>query len=349
MTCDTTGDCRDHGREANERISMTELRDELKVRPDEGAVEYAERAESALERHRQETGERLTVYGTMPGEGPGEVLARIKVLKEADGIREAGKARERQQRLAKADTSQERKGNVTATEESTRRFRLTSQERDAEKAVSEFEAQKKRLFRADGSKVYGEEEHAERLDRLTTDLQEKAETVAREAEEDVAGYEREALALSYTDPSEMVPASDRGRLEASRAFVKEDSEALDAPALTKRLEAVAAGEDRVSKILHARYARRRVEALNAESKRLATEGRSTGPEAARERRGLAEAVSGLEEQLKDPKKAERTGKLKEAAVESKRVAREVRRKLSAADGTEEAARRGARRQIRSAF
>jgi hypothetical protein len=66
---------------------MTELREELKVRPEEGAVDYAERVEAVLEEHRVQTGERLTAHGTMPGEGPGEVLERMKVLKMADGIR----------------------------------------------------------------------------------------------------------------------------------------------------------------------------------------------------------------------------------------------------------------------
>jgi len=94
----------------------------------------------------------------------------------------------------------------------------------------------------------------------------------------------------------------------------------------------------VGQVLHARYGRKRLEVLEAEADRLVREGRLPGPEAAAVRRRLAEAVSNLEEQLKDPKKAEREKTLKEAAAESRRVAREVRRKVSEADGTDEAAR-----------
>lgn len=68
---------------------MTELRDELKIGAGERHVDYVERAEAVLERHREETGERLTLWGEMPGERPGEVLARFKVLREVDGIRAA--------------------------------------------------------------------------------------------------------------------------------------------------------------------------------------------------------------------------------------------------------------------
>jgi hypothetical protein len=163
---------------------MTELKEELKVGPDEGAVEYAERAEAALERHYRQTGERLSAWGTMPGEGPVGILKRMKVLKEADNIRAAGRARktEGRRRAEKTDASQERKGGME--EVSThQRYRAKSQERDTERAVSEFETAKKRLYRSDGTKVYGEEEHAERLGKLTADLREKTEAVVREAHE----------------------------------------------------------------------------------------------------------------------------------------------------------------------
>ena len=332
--------------------SMTELREELKIRPDEGAVEYAERIEAVLEEHRLETGERLTAHGTMPGEGPGEVLERIGVLKTADGIRSAERVRHRAREGNGANRQKENymtSNASTAADESSRRYRTRSQERDVERAVSEFEATRKRLYRVDGTPVYGDEEHKERLGKLTAALREKVEAVVTEADADAEGYDREVLALSYTDPAETVPASDRGRLETSRAFVKEDCEDMAVPALVERISAVSAGPDRVGQVLHARYGRRRLEALDAELSRRAAEGRPGGAEAAAERRGLAEAVSGLEEQLKDPKRAEREKALKEAAAESRRMAREVRRKSAAADGTDEAARRAAREQARSAF
>ena len=333
---------------------MTELRDELKIRPGEGAVDYAERIEAVLEEHRVQTGERLTAHGTMPGEGPGEVLERLPVLKVADGIRSSERARHRAREGNGTNRGKDNDVTIdtsaTADDSSRQRsFRIKSQERDVEKAVSEFEAAKKRLYRSDGSKVYGDEEHAERLGKLTDGLREKAEAVAAEARSDIEGYERAVLASSYTDPASLVPASDRGRLETSRVFVKEDCEALTAPALTERLEAVSAGSDKVAPVLFARYARTRLEALEAESSRLAGEGRPAGAEKVRENRALGEAVARLEAALEDPQKVKRVQGLKEAAEESRRVARTARARVSELDGTDEAARASQRTATRGAF
>jgi hypothetical protein len=151
------------------------------------------------------------------------------------------------------------------------------------------------------------------------------------------------------DPSETVRSSETGRLEASRVFVKEDCEDMSVPALAERISAVAAGSDRVAKVLHARYARRRFETLDTEARRLAMEGRPAGAEAAAERRRLAEAVSEVEAQLEDPTKVEGKKALTEAASESRRVARGARRKLHEADGTDERARQEQREGIRRGF
>ena len=78
---------------------------------------------------------------------------------------------------------------------------------------------------------------------------------------------------------------------ATRAFVKEDCEAMSILTLAESVSAVSAGSDRVAKVLHARYARRRLGALDAEALGLAAEERPPGAEAAAERRRLAEVVS----------------------------------------------------------
>jgi deoxyribodipyrimidine photolyase len=198
-----------HVGEARERgIAMTELKEELKVTPDEEPVEYVERAEAALDQHYRETGERLSVWSTIPGEGPGEVLERLKVVKEVDAIRGAGRAREarRQERAEEAHRKDATGGESTHH----RNYRAKSQERDIERAVSEFEVAKQRLYRSDGTKVYGEGEHAERLENLTEGLREKGEAVAREAHEDAEGYDKEALALSYVDPPSRWSPAPRG-------------------------------------------------------------------------------------------------------------------------------------------
>lgn len=131
--------------------------------------------------------------------------------------------------------------------------------------------------------------------------------------------------------------------------MKEDCEAMPVPMLAGRIAAVSAGSDRVAKILHARYGRRRLEALDAESNRIASEGCPAGAGVLGERRALGEAVSGLEEQLKDPKAAERERALKEAATESKKVAHSARSRLSEADGTAERAQLEHAEKMRAIF
>lgn len=330
---------------------MTILKDELKVRPDEGAVEYAERTEAVLEQHYEETGERIHSMAMLPDEGPGETLERIKMLREADNIREAGRTRRSESRDKQADrTNQKKEKDVSsAAEKSSRSFRLKSQERDVERAASAFEEAQKKLYRTDGSKVYGDEEHAERLGKLREGLTEKIGKVVSEAEADAKSYEKEALAFSYTDPASQVPASERGKLETSRAFVKEDCEDLAVPALTERISAVSAGSDRAAKILHARYGRRRLDAINAESNRLASEGQPAGPEAAQEARSLAEAVATLEEQLKDPKTEDRRQAVEEAAKASRQLVRDASRRRGELDGTAEQARQGQAGMAHAAF
>lgn len=325
---------------------MTELKEALKVRPEEGATEYAERIEGVLERHEQETGERISPRSFLDGEGPSEVLERVKKLDEADEIRWADRERTRSKG---SSTSKADKDTSLAGEKSSRSYRIKSQRRDVERIVADFEGAEKKLYRADGSKVYGDEEHAERLAKLREEFSEKLGKVVSEVEQDAQEYDKEALVFSYTDLASQVPASERGRLEASRPFVKEDCEDMAVPELTERISAVSAGTDRVAKVLHARYARRRLEALNAESNRLAREGRQARPGAAQEARSLAEAVASLEEQLKDPKVEERRQAAQEAAKASRQLVREARKRQGKLDGTAEIAREMQAQATHAAF
>lgn len=328
---------------------MTELKEALKVRPEEGATEYAERIEGVLERHEQETGERISPRSFLDGEGPSEVLERVKKLDEADKIRWADRDRARSKGSSTNSSNGSTKDTSLASEKSSRSFRLKSQERDVEQAVSAFEEAEKKLYRKDGTKAYGDAEHAEGLAKLREEHSGKLAQVISEVEQDAQEYEREALSYTYQDPASQVPASERGRLETSRPFVKEDCEDMAVPELTERISAVSAGTDRVAKVLHARYARRRLEALSAESNRLAREGRPARPGAAQETRKLAEAVATLEDQLKDPKTEERRQAAQEAAKASRQLVRDARRQQGRLDGTAQRAREMQAQATRAAF
>lgn len=273
-----------------------DLKEELKPKPGEDAVEYAERTEVALQRHHQETGECFRSHAVLPGEGPGEALARIKVLNEADGIHSAARERRRQETPQETpqDTQRKEKYMTRTIDESSRSYRMKSQERDVERAVSEFEEKKRRLYRKGGTRVFGEAEHSERMGKLTSELSEKAEAVIAEAEEDAREYETEALGHSYTDPTKGLTSAEFGRLFAAAPLVREDCEALALDALVERLRAVAAGSDKLPKVLHARYAKSRAEAMDRRMAQAARGGGSVSPEDTASLRALREAVSELE-------------------------------------------------------
>lgn len=212
---------------------------------------------------------------------------------------------------------------------------------DVSRAVKDFEEEKAKLYRRDGSPKFAEKEHAERMGDLTGSLRKRVEGVVEKAEQDAREYETEARGLSYSDPTANLSAGDLSRLATTRALISEDCERLVAPALIQRLRDVSAGGDKVAKILHARYARFRLQALEDESERAYRDGRPDpqAAEKAARRREMEGAVAELEEQVKDRKTAEGMRELSEAAERSRQVALEARRRLMEADGTAAAARR----------
>jgi hypothetical protein len=310
---------------------MTQLKEELRPKPGEDALAYAERVEARLERHNKETGERLSRWSILDGEGPGDALERERVLSEADKIRAAS----RQRKLSQDEETPQAKERDMSMDENARAYRIKSQEREVERAIADFEENRARLYRRDGSKVYGEAEHSERLTKLTSVLSEKVEAVIAEAQEDAQSYEREALALSYTDPTSGLASTDRERFLASLPLVREGCEGLSADALVERLRAVAAGSDKVAKVLHARYGARRAQAEDRRLEEIARQGGSVSVEDAQALRELQESVSELEEQTEDKE------------VVRRREATTLRRRRSEADGSDERVRQEYREHMRS--
>ena len=62
----------------------------------------------------------------------------------------------------------------------------TDRENRVERAIKNFEERKRRFFRMDGSKLFGEAEHAERMERLVSELREEVQEEIEGAEADAA-------------------------------------------------------------------------------------------------------------------------------------------------------------------
>jgi hypothetical protein len=215
---------------------------------------------------------------------------------------------------------------------------MIDRERRVEQALSEFEERKRRLFRADGSKVYGEAEHAERMAALVSELHEETDREIEGAEQDAAEREQEALGLSYVDPTKGLTGTDRERFSAALPLVRDDCQTMPLPALVQRLRAVAAGTDRVPKVLHARYASTRAAAEDKRLEDLARDRGDVPPEDARLLRELRAVVLELEGQTEDEDRAKRRTAAEEAASRSRKLAIKLRRRRSEVDGSDERAR-----------
>jgi len=195
------------------------------------------------------------------------------------------------------------------------------------------EAEKAALYRPDGSKMFGEEEHAERSAGI-------AEGVARVAGEVRAGADRiveetraDLDAILYADPTEDLSAEELERANARARFVREDCETLEPDELARRIRGVLAGGDKAMTWLYSRYAKvRHGRELDATLDR---------PLAAEEAAALGElrdALPALEERLRDPaKERRRQGAEKELAA-AERLKFHALRRRSEADGTDERAR-----------
>jgi hypothetical protein len=199
----------------------------------------------------------------------------------------------------------------------------------------------------DGSKVYGETEHAERMEKLVSELREEVQEEIEGANSDAERHEQEALGLSYTDPTKGLANTELSRLSAAAPLVREDCESMGPDALVERLRAVAAGSDKLSKILHARYGASRAEAMDRRMSDAARNGGNVSPEDAASLRALREIVSDLETHLEDKDTAKRRESAKEAASESRQLAMKLRRRVSEADGSDQRAREKYREYMRS--
>lgn len=222
-------------------------------------------------------------------------------------------------------------------------------ERDVELVVSELEAEQNKLYRGDGSRFFGDEEHAERLGKLREEATEKLSRIVSKAEEDAVEYEREALACAYTDPTKDLTSTERARLDSSRPLVAEDCERLSVEELADRIRAVSAGPDKVAKVLHARYGASRVRQIDERLEQESRAGRRTPGSSVEIERlsALRAAVRELEEQLKDPKMEERRKAAEEAAKQSRRLVREARSRQFDVDGTAERAAQQHAEKVRS--
>lgn len=121
-----------------------------------------------------------------------------------------------------------------------------------EKSLTAFDRDQAALLRSDGTRLYSDDEHTQRMKALAERVQEaagKAQERVLKAQE-VAAVEVGAV---NTDPSKWLSATDLATANARAPFVKEDVDILRLDHLAARLEQVLSERDAVSAWLYARY------------------------------------------------------------------------------------------------
>ncbi len=132
---------------------------------------------------------------------------------------------------------------------------------DIDRAADRFRADEGKLLRPDGTRRYGDEEHAERVAALLADFDTTAQAAHDHAETTIADAERTLHTLEHGDPVDRLTPDELTRANAKALFVREDAETLPLPELAERCRVALAGSDRAAQLLHARYATRRAHAM----------------------------------------------------------------------------------------
>ena len=127
-----------------------------------------------------------------------------------------------------------------------------------EEAASRREQQEAQLFRPDGSKVYGEQEHKERLQAIRAEHAAAFDRIDDDVARKVDEAEERLLLAENADLASTLDTDELQRVSALSGFVADDVERLSVADLVKRCKAASLTRDRPTLFLLAHYASRRV-------------------------------------------------------------------------------------------
>jgi hypothetical protein len=136
--------------------------------------------------------------------------------------------------------------------------------------VAEREAREGELIRDDGSRFYGDEEHAERMEAIQQQFGARMDEIEVGIGRKITQAEENLLKLEHADPTDTLTTAELERANAKREFVSDECWALSLEKLAQRCRAVLASGDRVNTFLYAHHAAQRVgERVDAASQYLA--------------------------------------------------------------------------------
>ncbi len=128
----------------------------------------------------------------------------------------------------------------------------------AEAARDRFEESRKSLFRGDGSKVYGDAEHEERLAKLRRERNEELNRIEAEMASSVEATNKELAALENGDVTAWLSEPELQRAGTRQTLITADVKVLNREDIKERLSAVRHNSDWASKFCYWLAARERV-------------------------------------------------------------------------------------------
>lgn len=137
-------------------------------------------------------------------------------------------------------------------------------QKKAEDAQRVYEEGERQLFRLDGSKLYSEDEHRDRVRALAQERTRKIDLVLEELRGEVETARKDLSVLEDGDVTDLLSGFDLAEAQAKREFVADDVFALSKDKLVDRLRAVLAGGDRASIFTYWRAASARYDSLSGE-------------------------------------------------------------------------------------
>jgi hypothetical protein len=172
-------------------------------------------------------------------------------------------------------------------------YALRMAKTEVDKAAEQFEQEKARLYRQDGTPKYAPKEHQERLAALLEPVNQATEKAKRTAEAVRERCDQEATVQNADPLLRLTNPEEQAEVTYKQGLIEDDVQKTPLLTLAQRLEAIALHGSKVEQLLYARYARRRVE----DERRKAANTRQT-PEGL----GAAfRAAAALEQKNVDPK------------------------------------------------
>jgi hypothetical protein len=127
-----------------------------------------------------------------------------------------------------------------------------------DQAMEHQEARKSELYREDGARLFGDEEHEERQAAIRQEFAATMDSIEAGLDEKMASAEKDLLIAENADPTDVLTSEELGSASARRPFVADEAFTLPLGKLVSRCRAVLAQGDRPSMFLYALYANQRV-------------------------------------------------------------------------------------------